>query len=738
MKNFLTLFLAWLIAFSAMAETTLKAKTALSAAGGYVTSQNKVDGSFEDGISSWSASVGTIVKTASTEIQGNNLGVWSGTGTGTLDLQWTATASNTFDANAFVNVGGEDDVYVCAYVGTTETGCKLIPALDKIQKVSVVADSVISSAFYLRLKHTGSDAFSVKVDDGKIEPQAFQNVQVVEQESVSYTGYSSGTNPVVFKTKDTARSNEGRIIAYTGTGTVSRYTVLKPCNVVVTTGGNIASNNYFIIEHRDSSGAIVKQPWQSSPDGRLSIPLSSKANTGDYFVVYSSSATIIDTTTTFFSITATAITDNVIQSYQDGTEWKSLTYQEVNALAGNQGLGTFTAGGVEWKKDGGDLLYKGKLTVGATVGAEARLPLPSSLVTANTLSIPSLQIAGHASYSLNGAFSFEVLIEPSVSYLTFGLQGSTTSALTKSNGSVIFASGSTFSFTARIPIAGWSSSPTLLALPTSKENRFEAEFTASGVATKPMSDVIGNAVVTDTSLYTIPLKAGVFTSAPNASVSINDPQLPTSAMRAAGVVSITPTAVVVRTSKASVDGANTNLAFPFTLRLSKVATDYTAPGVFVGNVAKNQVAYLKDVKASGTNGGGFTSGAWQTRDLNTVTGDSTIVSLATNIFTLQPGEYDIEAEAIGHHVNTHQSGIALSSSSTPDIALGSSEYSPVALDSSGTKSKVMTKFFITTPTSYKIVHRCQTTDSDNGFGNATSFGINEVYTQVKITKLNGQ
>ena len=162
MKKLLTLVLCWLLAFSAMAETTFKAKTAASVAGGYVTSLNKVDGSFEDGIAGWVASTDTIVQTASTEFQGNYKGTWTATGTGTLDLQWTATASNTYEATAQVNVNGEDDMYVCAYVGTTETGCKLIPALNKIQKVSVVADSVLGSAMWVFSSSSRSSGSSSK------------------------------------------------------------------------------------------------------------------------------------------------------------------------------------------------------------------------------------------------------------------------------------------------------------------------------------------------------------------------------------------------------------------------------------------------------------------------------------------------------------------------------------------------------------------------------------------------
>lgn len=54
-------------------------------------------------------------------------------------------------------------------------------------------------------------------------------------------------------------------------------------------------------------------------------------------------------------------------------------------------------------------------------------------------------------------------------------------------------------------------------------------------------------------------------------------------------------------------------------------------------------AYVRvvDTKASGTDGGTATSGAWRTRDLNTVTDDpQSIASLATNEVTLPAATYD--------------------------------------------------------------------------------------------------
>ena len=42
---------------------------------------------------------------------------------------------------------------------------------------------------------------------------------------------------------------------------------------------------------------------------------------------------------------------------------------------------------------------------------------------------------------------------------------------------------------------------------------------------------------------------------------------------------------------------------------------------------------VKDVKSTGAEGGTFTSGDWRTRDLNTVEGNSDLVTLPSNAFT---------------------------------------------------------------------------------------------------------
>jgi len=73
---------------------------------------------------------------------------------------------------------------------------------------------------------------------------------------------------------------------------------------------------------------------------------------------------------------------------------------------------------------------KGKFTSGTPTAIEARLALPTwngvQLVSAGSSIIPSLQLAGDAVINLSAAnyFRNSLLIETSVSYITFGVQQS--------------------------------------------------------------------------------------------------------------------------------------------------------------------------------------------------------------------------------------------------------------------------------------------------------------------------
>jgi len=125
------------------------------------------------------------------------------------------------------------------------------------------------------------------------------------------------------------------------------------------------------------------------------------------------------------------------------------------------GFGTVTSIETQCKRSGGDLLMRGKFTVGTPTGVEARLALKhngNALTSKGVSTIASLQQAGDAIQNGSGTTYFRnaLLIEPSVTYATFGHQSSTLAALSKMNGNVVGA-GTVFSINnVSIPINGWT------------------------------------------------------------------------------------------------------------------------------------------------------------------------------------------------------------------------------------------------------------------------------------------
>jgi hypothetical protein len=124
------------------------------------------------------------------------------------------------------------------------------------------------------------------------------------------------------------------------------------------------------------------------------------------------------------------------------------------------GFGTVTAIETFCERDGEYLIMDGKFVSGTSTNVEARVNLKlagTTLTSASTAKIPTIQVAGQVSISVNSSafFGNAALREPSVTYITFGQQSSTTHQLTKGNGSVIFGTGTSVSFSARIPINGW-------------------------------------------------------------------------------------------------------------------------------------------------------------------------------------------------------------------------------------------------------------------------------------------
>lgn len=189
---------------------------------------------------------------------------------------------------------------------------------------------------------------------------------------------------------------------------------------------------------------------------------------------------------------------SVYTSTNADTDWASCGH----VPADFQGFGTVTAIETQCKREGSDLLMRGKFTSGTSTAVEARVNLKlggAALTSAGSSVIPTTQKSGSfanggTSTAPKGGF---VLIQPSVSYLNFS------SANTISGTSVdpnAIATGLNVSNTnaiiliseVRIPTSGWTNSNLIIG-------QFNEVQTAPGIS-KPKSCTITNAGATNTTI----------------------------------------------------------------------------------------------------------------------------------------------------------------------------------------------------------------------------------------------
>lgn len=146
-----------------------------------------------------------------------------------------------------------------------------------------------------------------------------------------------------------------------------------------------------------------------------------------------------------------------------------------------------------------------------------------------------------------------------------------------------------------------------------------------------------------------------------------------------------------------------------------------------------KVAIIQDQKAQNTAGGTFTSGAWQTRVLNTEVSDTYgIVAIASNQFTPVAGTYLIRVTAPAYKVGVHQSRLqnvtAASTTATGMSALTDSG------DNVTTISPIDSVFTANGTDAYEVQHRCGATGTTYGFGLPANL-TTEVYTSVVLIKI---
>lgn len=271
-----------------------------------------------------------------------------------------------------------------------------------------------------------------------------------------------------------------------------------------------------------------------------------------------------------------------------------------------QGLGTLSSVDLKYWRVGSKLYVRGTFTTGTVTGSEARLDLPLGLTTkADTITNTIVGKFGRGSaQTAHGGF---VLKQNNVNYVLFSAAsvfgGTSSNSLSPEVGTNIFTNTEKVSVDFAVEINGWSTTQSSIVQQCiqdgSCENTFSVKSTNGGVTSDEGQNwVNGNAVVSDTSLFTFTLTAGFFGADPKCWADLEADA--SGASMSANVVSDTSTTVVVRTLSGGAKSAQ-----PFTLYCTRGSTDYKprfAAPALVGSVTSNATGALRieGVKLSST------------------------------------------------------------------------------------------------------------------------------------------
>ncbi len=216
--------------------------------------------------------------------------------------------------------------------------------------------------------------------------------------------------------------------------------------------GTAADPSDITVYIYDVTNAVLIQPTGFTLDGSgsFSAQFQAASDSDSYRLIYHISTTNASAWT--FKVDSVSVGPREVAKGPIITDWVEYTPTFT-------GFGTVSVSSMYWKREGGDILIRGRFTSGTPTATEARMSLPSGLTSASTTT--TLAVIGGAERSTGASttyFHTSVLIEPSVSYVTFGQQSSTVNALSKANGNGVVATSDVVSLTSvRMPIAGWGS-----------------------------------------------------------------------------------------------------------------------------------------------------------------------------------------------------------------------------------------------------------------------------------------
>lgn len=148
----------------------------------------------------------------------------------------------------------------------------------------------------------------------------------------------------------------------------------------------------------------------------------------------------------------------------------------------------------------------------------------------------------------------------------------------------------------------------------------------------------------------------------------------------------------------------------------------------------NNFAYFEDQKAANTHGGAGSAG-YVTRTLNTeVVNNITGCSLASDEVTLPAGDYIVEGSCPAFRVGVHKCRL-YNVTAGAAIAYGTSAFGGSGVEYAVTRTDVTASFTLASESDIRLEHDIGSTTNTQDFGKASNLTGVEVYSTLKIWKL---
>lgn len=541
-------------------------------------------------------------------------------------------------------------------------------------------------------------------------PKGCESIDIVYQQLTSQTDFTFwvdnilissdpfkriGTQGITEEVNGTSdlSSPADNTISLTGTYSAGTFTATQKCHVIATI---------------DGTSPTINSISQTSFNEIL--------NSGDTLV--------LGGTPVGYSITATPMQNEsiIVESVNSViTEWTSFT-----PTAGS-GFGTITDAQGKWRRVGDSMEIDCKFALGTPTTGTIHLDMPSGyIIDSNKLNGDSDNMLGffvatattnYFNGSVSGYSGICTYDGTNTDRILMAVRADANNSFDiTENVNSFFLSGDGIHIRCTVPISGWdSNSKPLLSFPTITYGQEPEEVQGTTNLSSP-------SINTTSSLGSY--SAGTFTSTIRCKVTATiDGTSPT-----IDAVSRTSKTVILNPADTLVLGG-TPTSYSLVVEPIQGVTNQAA-------IISQPVAFIKDEKAASTDGGTFTSGAWQTRDLNTLSGDIAAVgvTLSSNQFTLPVGKYVIEAQAPGFYCQLHKAKLYNTTDSL-DAIIGSSELTATTTSESLTYSFVKGVLTLTKSTTFELQHQCSITRATDGFGQNSNFSVVEVYSQIKITRM---